>query len=104
LLTRSSAVSGPAFLGSLHDQNAYGESFNGRFRDECLNLEWYHNLAEARVVIEQWRQHYNAARPHSSLGYQTPEAFRLAYEQQLAAAGSTHWLMPALTSDAILHV
>lgn len=63
-------------------QNAYGESFNGRLRDECLNGEWFRNVHEARVVIETWRRHYNEDRPHSSLGYQTPRAFRLAYERQ----------------------
>ncbi len=64
-------------------QNAYGESFNGRLRDECLSLEWFRNLAEANVVIELWRRHYNAGRPHSSLGYQTPLAFRVAHERQM---------------------
>lgn len=49
-------------------QNAYGESFNGRFRDECLNAEVFGNLAEAKVVIEGWRVEYNERRPHSSLG------------------------------------
>jgi putative transposase len=63
-------------------QNAYGESFNGRLRDECLNLEWFRNGAEARVVIERWRRHYNHDRPHSSLGYQTPQEFRQAYDRQ----------------------
>ena len=58
-------------------QNGFAESFNGRLRDECLNLEWFHNLAEAKVVIERWRKHYNEERPHSSLGYTTPQAFRL---------------------------
>ena len=62
-------------------QNGYGESFNGRLRDECLSLEWFRNLAEARVVIEAWRREYNEQRPHSSLGYQTPRDFRLAYER-----------------------
>jgi putative transposase len=49
-------------------QNGVDESFNGKFRDECLNLEWFSNRTEAKVVIEQWRQHYNGVRPHSSLG------------------------------------
>jgi putative transposase len=57
-------------------QNGVNESFNGKFRDECLSLEWFKNRAEARVVIEQWRRHYNECRPHSSLGYQTPAQFR----------------------------
>ena len=61
-------------------QNAFGESFNGRLRDECLNIEWFRNLAEAKVVIGSWRRQYNEQRPHSSLGYQTPVEFRLAYE------------------------
>lgn len=61
-------------------QNAYGESFNGRLRDECLNLEWFRNLREAQVVIERWRQQYNEERPHSSLAYETPHAFCRAYE------------------------
>ena len=63
-------------------QNPYGESFNGRLRDECLNVEWFRNLHEARVVIGTWRRQYNEDRPHSSLAYQTPLQFRLAYEQQ----------------------
>src|SRR5690606_2246074 len=58
-------------------QNGTAESFNGKFRDECLSMEWFRNRAEARVVIEHWRQHYNQVRPHSSLGNETPEAFRL---------------------------
>lgn len=56
-------------------QNGTTESFNGKFRDECLSMEWFRNRLEARVVIEDWRQHYNRVRPHSSLNYETPEAF-----------------------------
>lgn len=56
-------------------QNGTTESFNGKFRDECLAMEWFRNRLEARVVIEDWRQHYNQVRPHSSLNYETPEAF-----------------------------
>lgn len=56
-------------------QNGADESFNGKFRDECLNLEWFRSRAEARVLIEQWRRHYNDERPHSSLGYMTPNEF-----------------------------
>jgi putative transposase len=63
-------------------QHAYGESFNGRLRDECLNLEWFRTVHEARVVIGAWRRQGNEDRPHSSLDYQTPRAFRLAYERQ----------------------
>ena len=56
-------------------QNAYIESFNGKFRDECLNEHWFKNLSEARNIIEQWRQEYNFARPHSALGYMTPSEY-----------------------------
>jgi putative transposase len=57
-------------------ENAYVESFNGRFRDECLNEHWFASLDEARVVIEEWRIDYNQYRPHSSLGELTPEQYR----------------------------
>ena len=57
-------------------QNAYVESFNGKFRDECLSEHWFQSLDEARDVIEAWRQDYNAFRPHSSLGDLTPEEYR----------------------------
>jgi putative transposase len=53
-------------------ENGYIESFNGKLRDELLNGEIFYSLREARVVIEQWRRHYNAVRPHSSLGYRPP--------------------------------
>jgi len=56
-------------------QNGATESFNGKFRDERLSMEWFRSRAEARVVIEAWRRHYNEIRPHSSLGYLTPAAF-----------------------------
>jgi putative transposase len=54
-------------------QNGLNESFNGKFRDECLSMEWFRCRAEARVVIEEWRRHYNSVRPHSSLNNMTPE-------------------------------
>ena len=56
-------------------QNAYIESFNGKFRDECLNEHWFISMRHARQVIEAWRQEYNGERPHSSLGYLTPKQF-----------------------------
>jgi len=56
-------------------QNAPIESFNGKFRDECLNENWFLTLQEAREKIEAWRRDYNQRRPHSALGYQTPEEF-----------------------------
>jgi putative transposase len=56
-------------------QNSFIESFNGRFRDECLNANWFENLADARRKIEAWRQEYNEHRPHSALAYRTPAEF-----------------------------
>jgi putative transposase len=73
-------------------QNAYIESFNGKFRDECLNQNWFLSLNDARRIIEEWRCDYNTARPHSSLGYHTPTEFaaRLA-PPPAPVGGSTPW-------------
>jgi transposase InsO family protein len=59
-------------------ENAFGESFNGKLRDECLNLELFTSLGEARVVVGDYREHYDQRRPHSSLGYMTPVEFAAA--------------------------
>ena len=56
-------------------ENAYVESFNGKFRDECLNEHWFVSLADAKAAIEAWRIDYNTVRPHSSLADRTPEQF-----------------------------
>lgn len=56
-------------------QNGTNESFNGKFRDECLSMEWFRSRAEAKVIIETWRQHYNRVRPHQSLNDLTPSEF-----------------------------
>ncbi|QQG35795.1 MAG: IS3 family transposase [Micavibrio aeruginosavorus] len=56
-------------------ENGFTESLNGKIRDECLNEHWFTSLAEARTIIEAWRQDYNHVRPHSSLGYMTPAEY-----------------------------
>jgi putative transposase len=56
-------------------ENAYIESFNGRFRDECLNTNWFLSLKQARQIIESWREDYNQVRPHSSLDNLTPTEY-----------------------------
>lgn len=56
-------------------QNGYVESFNGKFRDECLNEHWFSTLAEARAIVATWRQDYNQTRPHSSIDYLTPAEY-----------------------------
>jgi transposase InsO family protein len=66
-------------------QNAYVASFNGRFRDECLNEHWFTSLAHAQVVIDAWRREYNEERPKKGLGGLTPAA----YAQQLTAGTKT---------------
>lgn len=55
--------------------NSYVESFNGKFRDECLNEHWFVSLADAKAAIETWRVDYNTVRPHSSLNGATPQQF-----------------------------
>ena len=75
------------------NENAYIESFNGKFRDECLNEHWFISLAHARRIIEAWRIEYNTERPHSSLGNRTPQEFatdRTKKEEKdvILAAGS----------------
>jgi len=60
-------------------ENGYCESFNSKLRDELLNSELFYSLAEARIVIEGWRQHYNTRRPHSSLGYRPPAPTAVAW-------------------------
>ena len=59
-------------------QNAFVESFNGKFRDNCLNQQWFRSIEEARSLIEDWRIDYNEIRPHSSLNYQPPSVFARA--------------------------
>ncbi len=56
-------------------KNGTNESFKGKFRDECPEMEWFRNRLEARMVIEDWRWHYNEVRTHSSLNDETPAAF-----------------------------
>ena len=65
-------------------QNGFVESFHGRFRDECLNREQLWTLTEARVVIEDYRNKYNRIRPHSKLGYQSPDRYAASLLPSLA--------------------
>jgi putative transposase len=68
--------------------NAFVESFNGRLRDECLNAHWFLSLADARSKIEAWRREYNESRPHTSLGWMTPQEYALAATRKAAELGS----------------
>jgi putative transposase len=60
-------------------ENGFIESFNARLRDELLDGEIFYTLKEAQIVIESWRRHYNAIRPHASLGYKPPALFVPAF-------------------------
>ncbi len=68
--------------------NGYIESFNGKFRDECLNAEYFRDLADAREKIETWRLLYNRQRPHQSLGYLTPAEFVTKWESSRLRSGT----------------
>ncbi len=84
------------------NENAYIESFNGKFRDECLNEHWFVTMAQARRVIEAWRVEYNTERTHSSLGDLTPEEFAeecLAREKD--GVSSTETLSPGGTKRGV---
>jgi len=65
-------------------QNAFIESFNGRFRDECLNESEFESLDDAKMRIEKWRQEYNTDRPNSRLGNETPDAFARRHRELVA--------------------
>jgi putative transposase len=71
-------------------QNAFVESFQGRLRDECLDRHWFLGLDDARRTVESWRQDYNRSRPHSALGYRSPEEFRLGFDT--AAIRQREWV------------
>jgi transposase InsO family protein len=81
-------------------ENGYNESFNGKLRDELLNGEIFYTLAEAKILIEAWRRHYNTKRPHSSLGYRLPApqtiAARATAEWVPAQSGMTEGVVPAV--------
>ena len=76
-------------------ENGYCESFNARLRDELLNGELFYSLAEARIVIEGWRQHYNTKRPHSALGYRPPGPTAMLWP-----AAPTQPVTPAISTVA----
>ena len=83
-------------------QNAFIESFNSRLRDECLNEHVFLTLAEARQIIELWRQDFNRKRPHSSLNYLAPEEFAARNRQQRSEpAARTAWPAKGMLARAV---
>ena len=83
-------------------ENGYCESFNGSLRDELLNGEIFYSLAEARILIEAWRRHYNTVRPHSSLGYRPPAPEAVPSPVLPSGSASLH-LRPTLAMEASMH-
>lgn len=67
-------------------QNGFVESFNGRFRDECLNETLFSSLAQARAIISSWKEDYNLNRPHSALGHRSPAEFAATIALEIQAA------------------
>jgi putative transposase len=82
-------------------ENGYCESFNSKLRDELLNGEIFYSLAEAKVIIEAWRRHYNTERPHSSLGYRPPAPEAVQWPAPLRGPASP--APPAMVSKPIMH-
>jgi putative transposase len=78
-------------------QNAHVENFHGRLREECLNVSWFQNLFDARRKIAAWKIEYNEERPHSSLGYRTPQEFATA--MRASQAGSALLAPPSSAAD-----
>ena len=83
-------------------ENGYNESFNGSLRDELLNGEIFYSLAEAEVLIEAWRRHYNTVRPHSSLGYRPPVPETVTAPLPPSGSASLH-LPSAVAPEAAMH-
>ena len=76
-------------------QNGYIESFNGKFRDECLNEQWFQDLQQARLAIKVWRHDCNEVRPHSSCGRVPPAKFAELHRQHAGDAART----PSTTTE-----
>jgi putative transposase len=81
--------------------NGYVESFNGRLRDEFLNVETFFDLSDVREKLERWRQDYNQVRPHSALGDLAPEEFTRAWKESSAASLRTAWPAKEAPADAV---
>ena len=84
-------------------ENGYNESFNGSLRDELLNGEIFYSLAEAKVLIEAWRRHYNNVRPHSSLGYRPPAPETATPPYPASGSASLH-LRPDMAAMGLIHL
>lgn len=84
--------------------NAFIESFNGRLRRECLNRTSFIPLADARAIIEAWRQDYNQGRPHSSVGQQSPDEFMIRWQEDQVAQKHTIGRCPGVYQSGEIQV
>ena len=82
-------------------ENGYCESFNAKLRDELLNGEIFYSLAEAKIVIESWRHHYNTRRPHSSLSYRPPAPAVISWPA--SPSGAALPATPAVAPRPVMH-
>ena len=89
-------------MQSTAQSNGYIESFNARLRDELLNGEIFYTLKEAQVLIESWRRHYNAVRPHSSLGYRPPAPETIVPPSWTLGSATLH-RPPGLAENPSMH-
>ena len=87
--------------GTVGPTTGFCESFNSKLRDELLNGEIFYSLAEAKVVIEGWRRHYNTKRPHSSLGYRPPAPAVVQWPASPPGAASP--ATPAIATTPVMH-
>ena len=85
-------------------QNSHVESFNGRFRDECLNTNWFRNLFEARQRIAIWREDYNRVRPHSALDYRTPDEFAAQWQRPSSSPTGIPQPEPSVKASLAAHL
>ena len=83
-------------------ENGYNESFNGKLRDELLNVELFNILREAKVLIERWRRHYNTIRPHTSLGYQPPAPEAIVLADPVSAVWKLRPNQPSIAGNPML--
>lgn len=81
--------------------NGYIEAFNGRLRDEFLNVETFFDLSDVREKLEHWRQDYNLVRPHSALADRAPEQFASEWKESSAASLRTAWPANHAPADAV---
>jgi hypothetical protein len=85
-------------------ENAYVESFIGKFRDECLNMELFRNVREAQEIADAWKEEYNKRSPHSSLGNLTPKEFAEVHSAATALPSASPYLQKVRETNPVIPV